>query len=103
MSQSAIKIEHVSKIYKLYGKPSDRLKEAFCIGRRKYYQEHEALKDISLEVQKGETVGIIGSNGSGKSTLLKIITGVVKASEGNVSVCGRISALLELGAGFHMD
>ena len=103
MSQSAIKIENVSKIYKLYGKPSDRLKEAFCIGRRKYDQEHEALKDISLEVQKGETVGIIGSNGSGKSTLLKIITGVVKASEGNVSVCGRISALLELGAGFHME
>lgn len=103
MSETAIKIEKVSKIYKLYEKPSDRLKEALGLARQKKYREHFALKDIDLEVKAGETVGIIGTNGSGKSTLLKIITGVINPSGGNVTVNGRISALLELGAGFNME
>lgn len=103
MSETAIKIENVSKIYKLYEKPSERLKDALGLTRQKNYREHFALNDINLEVKAGETVGIIGTNGSGKSTLLKIITGVINPSGGNVMVNGRISALLELGAGFNME
>ena len=71
----AIKVDHVSKMYKLYDKPSDRLKESLGLTRKKKYHEHWALNDVCFEVKKGETVGIIGTNGSGKSTILKIITG----------------------------
>lgn len=97
----AIRVEHLSKIYKLYDRPKDRLKEALGLTRKKLYREHYALDDVSFEVKKGETVGIIGTNGSGKSTILKIITGVLNPSGGTVEVDGRISALLELGAGFN--
>lgn len=104
MSGTAIKIEHISKTYQLYDKPQDRLREALHIGRgKRCHQEYEALRDVDLEIQVGETVGIIGTNGSGKSTLLKIITGVLQASGGTVAVNGRVSALLELGAGFNME
>lgn len=103
MGQTAIKIRQVSKIYKLYETPTARLKDALGLSRKKNFREHPALKEISLDIQKGETVGIIGTNGSGKSTLLKIITGVIQQTSGEVEVEGRISALLELGAGFNME
>lgn len=99
----AIKVDHVSKMYKLYDKPSDRLKESLGLTRKKKYREHWALNDVCFEVKKGETVGIIGTNGSGKSTILKIITGVLNPTAGEVVIDGRISALLELGAGFNME
>lgn len=99
----AIKVDHVSKMYKLYDKPSDRLKESLGLTRKKKYHEHWALNDVCFEVKKGETVGIIGTNGSGKSTILKIITGVLNPTAGEVVIDGRISALLELGAGFNME
>lgn len=103
MESVAISVENISKIYKLYNKPSDRLKEALGFSKKKMYQEHYALNQVSFQVKKGETVGIIGTNGSGKSTILKIITGVLNPSQGSVSIDGRISALLELGAGFNME
>ena len=99
----AIKVENVTKIYRLYDKPIDRLKESISLTHKSYHRPFYALQNISFQVEKGETVGIIGTNGSGKSTILKIITGVLKPSEGTVEVNGRISALLELGAGFDMD
>ena len=99
----AIRVEHVSKMYKLYDKPSDRLKESLGLTRKKCYREHYALTDVNFEVPKGETIGIIGTNGAGKSTILKIITGVLNPTSGEVIVDGRISALLELGAGFNME
>lgn len=97
----AIKINHVTKIYKLYDNPMDRLKEALRLTKTRKYKEYYALNDISFDVNKGETVGLIGTNGAGKSTLLKIITGVLTQSGGEVEVNGKISALLELGAGFN--
>ena len=103
MEEIAIQVKNVSKMYKLYDKASDRLKESLGLTRKKKYKEHFALKNIDFEVKKGETVGIIGTNGSGKSTILKIITGVLNPTDGDVQVNGRISALLELGAGFNME
>ncbi|MBR5316960.1 MAG: ABC transporter ATP-binding protein [Lachnospiraceae bacterium] len=101
--QLAISAEQITKVYKLYDKPSDRLKEALGLSRGKLHKEHYALKGVDLSIYKGETVGIIGTNGSGKSTILKIITGVLNPTGGNLKVNGRISALLELGAGFNME
>lgn len=103
MENTAIKVEHVKKVYRLYERNSDRLRDAFGFSKKVRGKEHHALKDVSFEVKKGETIGIIGTNGSGKSTILKIITGVLNPTEGNVTVNGRISALLELGAGFNME
>lgn len=103
MSEVAIRVNNVSKLYKLYDKPMDRLKESLGLSRKKMYKEHYALRNVSFDVKRGETVGIIGTNGSGKSTMLKIITGVLNPSEGDVQIQGRISALLELGAGFNME
>lgn len=99
----AIEVKNLVKVYKLYDKPSDRVKEALGFGRKKIHRQHYALKGVSLSIARGETVGIIGTNGSGKSTILKIITGVLNPTEGEVRVDGRISALLELGAGFNME
>ena len=99
----AIEVKDVVKIYKLYDKPKDRLKEAFGFGKKKVHKLHYALNGVSLNIHKGETVGIIGTNGSGKSTILKIITGVLHPTSGEVKVEGRISALLELGAGFNQE
>lgn len=103
MDNIAIEVKNVEKVYKLYDKPSDRLKEALHIGRGKRHTEHRALKGVDLTIRQGECVGIIGTNGSGKSTILKIITGVLTQTSGEVKVNGRISALLELGAGFNME
>ena len=99
----AIEVKDVVKIYKLYDKPRDRVKEAFGFGKKQQTKLHYALNGVSLKIAKGETVGIIGTNGSGKSTILKIITGVLNPTSGEVHVDGRISALLELGAGFNQE
>ena len=101
MSDFAIQVKHLDKMYKLYNKPSDRLRET--LGMKVPVKEHYALRDVSFDVKRGETVGIIGTNGSGKSTILKIITGVLNPTAGEVEVDGRISALLELGAGFNPE
>lgn len=101
--QLAIDVRGVKKVYKLYDKPSDRMREAFGLLKKRPPKRHYALNGVNLQIHAGETVGIIGTNGSGKSTLLKIITGVLNPSEGDVAVSGRISALLELGAGFNME
>ena len=103
MSELAINVEHISKMYKLYRGRADRLKDALHLSRKKSYQEYYALSDVSFQVKKGETVGLIGTNGAGKSTLLKLITGVLTPSEGQIEVNGKISALLELGAGFNYE
>lgn len=103
MDNIAIKVTDVEKVYKLYDKPSDRIREALGFGRGKHHTEHHALKGVNLTIRQGECVGIIGTNGSGKSTILKIITGVLNPTRGTVEVNGRISALLELGAGFNME
>lgn len=100
-NETVIQVQNLSKVYKLYDKPMDRLKESLGLTRQKKYVEHYALNNVSFDVHRGETVGIIGTNGSGKSTILKIITGVLNPTAGHVQVNGRISALLELGAGFN--
>lgn len=99
----SIKIENISKIYNLYDSPKDRLKEVLHIGSKIRHKEYLALNNISFEIKSGETIGIIGTNGAGKSTLLKLITGVATPTSGKIEVNGRISALLELGAGFNPE
>ncbi|WP_026657339.1 ABC transporter ATP-binding protein [Butyrivibrio sp. AC2005] len=99
----AIQVSDLTKMYKLYNKNSDRLKDALGLLRTGSYTEHLALNHVNLTVKKGETIGIIGTNGSGKSTILKIITGVLSPTSGTVEVDGHISALLELGAGFNLE
>lgn len=103
MEDIAIEINNIKKTYKLYDKPSLKVKEAFSFRRKIYHKEFQALKDISLKVKKGEMLGIIGKNGAGKSTLLKIITGVLTPTEGSITIDGKVSALLELGAGFNPE
>lgn len=104
MGEAVVIVENVTKVYKLYDKSSDRIKESFSFVRRiKYHNEHYALNDVSFQVRKGEILGIVGKNGSGKSTILKIISNVLQPSSGNTHVNGRISALLELGAGFNPE
>ncbi len=98
-----IKVNHVSKTYPLYNRPVDRLLESWSLTKKIYHKDHNALHDIDFEVKRGECIGIVGTNGSGKSTLLKVITGVIKPTSGTAQVEGRISALLELGAGFNME
>ena len=102
-NDTAIKITNLTKIYKLYARNRDRLKDSLGLSKNATYKEHYALKNVDMEVKTGESVGIIGVNGSGKSTILKIITGVLNATSGEVKINGRISALLELGAGFNME
>lgn len=99
----AIAVKDVTKVYRLYDRPIDRLKESLSVSHKSYHKDFFALNTISFAVEKGQTVGIIGTNGSGKSTILKIITGVLTPTSGQVEVKGKISALLELGAGFNMD
>lgn len=104
MEQIAIKVDNVSKIYKLYKGRTDRIKDALSLSKKnKSYTEYYALSDVSFDVKKGETVGLIGTNGAGKSTLLKMITGVLTPSAGQIEVNGKVSALLELGAGFNNE
>jgi lipopolysaccharide transport system ATP-binding protein len=102
-SDIAIKVEGLSKSYQIYDRPHDRLKQMFFWGRRQYYREFWALRDVSFEVKRGETVGIIGRNGSGKSTLLQLICGTLNPTGGQIMTNGRIAALLELGTGFNPD
>ncbi|MBI5863785.1 MAG: ABC transporter ATP-binding protein [Planctomycetes bacterium] len=99
----ALDIRSIGKSYRIYSKPGDRLKQAFAWGRRQYFHEFWALRGVSLEVRRGETVGIVGRNGSGKSTLLQIIAGTLAPTEGEAIVNGRVSALLELGSGFNPE
>lgn len=99
----AIRVKDVTKMYKLYNRNRDRVLDAFGFGKKKRYREHYALHNLSFDVSTGETVGIIGTNGAGKSTILKIITGVLSPTSGDVEINGRISALLELGAGFNQE
>ena len=103
MPSTAVKVQNISKVYKLYNKSIDRLRESLSLTKKKYHKEFYALSDVSFEIKKGETVGIIGKNGAGKSTLLKIITGVLTPTSGHVHVNGRIASLLELGAGFNPE
>jgi ABC-type polysaccharide/polyol phosphate transport system ATPase subunit len=100
---TVVSVESLNKIYRLYEKPVDRLKEALHPLRKSYHHDFYALKDISFQVKRGEILGIIGKNGSGKSTLLKIIAGVLTPSSGSVAINGKIASLLELGAGFNME
>ena len=102
-TETIIRFQNVTKVYKLYQKPIDRLKETFHPLRKEYHRRHYALNDVSFDVGKGESLGLIGRNGSGKSTLLKLITGILVPNSGEISVRGRISALLELGTGFNME
>lgn len=99
----AIQANSIGKSYRIYSNPKDRLKQAIWRGRRQYFKEFWALKDISFQIHKGETVGIIGRNGSGKSTLLQIICGTLSQTNGLVRTSGRIAALLELGSGFNPE
>lgn len=102
-SDIAIKVDKLSKCYHIYDKPHDRLMQMLHRGRKQYYHEFWALKDVSFEIKKGETVGIIGRNGSGKSTLLQMICGTLNPTSGNIQANGRIAALLELGSGFNPE
>jgi len=99
----ALRIERVSKQYRIYDHPGDRLKESLTRGHWKYHREFWALRNVSFEVEAGTTTGIVGPNGSGKSTLLQIVTGTLEPTHGNVAYEGRIAALLELGAGFNPE
>lgn len=98
-----ISVSNISKIYKLYPSNSDRLKEALNPFRKRYHREYFALNDMSFDIGKGDTVGILGRNGAGKSTLLQLIAGVIFPTSGNIEVNGKVSALLELGAGLNPD
>jgi teichoic acid transport system ATP-binding protein len=99
----AIKVQNLTKIYHLYDKPQNRLKEALHPFKKSYHNDFYAMSDVSIEIRRGETVGIIGKNGAGKSTLLKMITGVLTPSSGSIETHGKIASLLELGAGFNPE
>ena len=103
MNNIAIKVNNLTKVYHLYNKPQDRLKEALNPFKKSYHHDFFAMNDVSFEIKKGETVGIIGKNGAGKSTLLKMITGVLTPTQGSIETTGTIASLLELGAGFNPE
>ena len=96
-------VQNVSKLYRLYKRPSDRIRELFSFHSEKLHTEFWALRDISFSVEKGETLGLVGPNGCGKSTLLQIVSGILQPTSGRVVTRGRIAALLELGAGFNPE
>ena len=98
-----LSVRNVSKCFEMYEKPVHRLYQTLCAGKKKFYKEFWALKDISFDVRRGECIGIIGRNGAGKSTLLQIITGTLAPTSGSVSIKGRVAALLELGSGFNPE
>lgn len=98
-----IRAENVSKAYAIFRKPEDRLKQMLSFGRRRYYEEYWALRNMNLEVRRGETVGLVGRNGSGKSTFLQLICGTLAPTAGRIQVNGKVAALLELGAGFNPE
>ncbi len=99
----AIKAKNLSKKYEIYKKPSHRLKELVTLGRRKYHKDIWALEGIDFEIPAGKTIGIIGPNRAGKSTLLRLLAGIGKPTSGELEIKGRVSALLELNAGFHWE
>ena len=101
--EKAIVVKNLGKVYKLYDKPQDRVKELLNPWHRSFHTNYQALHGVTFSVNKGETLGIIGCNGAGKSTLLKLITGVITPTEGSVTTVGEISALLELGTGFNPE
>ena len=101
--ETVLSVEGVGKYYEIYSKPFDRLKQTLWRGRRQFFREFWALRDVSFSVSKGEAVGVVGRNGSGKSTLLQIIAGTLRPTQGSVTVRGRVHALLELGSGFNPD
>ena len=103
MKDTVIKINNLTKTYKLYDKPFDRVKEAFDFSHKDYSKEKSVLNDVNIEINRGEVVGIVGTNGAGKSTLLKIVTGVLTPTSGNIEINGKIAALLELGTGFNPE
>ncbi len=103
MIDTVISLKDISKYYKLYNEPKDRLKEALHPFKKKYHKPFYALKNLNLDIKKGDILGVVGRNGCGKSTLLKLIAGVLKPNEGSISVKGKITALLELGAGFNPE
>ena len=103
MDDIVVSVRKLSKVYKIFDKPADRVKEAFHPFRKRYSHDFYALKDISLDVKRGENIGFIGKNGAGKSTLLKLITGVLTPTAGCVEINGKIASLLELGAGFNPE
>lgn len=103
MSNIAIQISNLSKAYKIFEKPTDRIKESLNPFGKRYSKDFYALHNVSVSIYKGETIGVIGKNGAGKSTLLKMITGVLTPSSGNITINGRIASLLELGAGFNPE
>lgn len=102
-SDVVIEVSGLSKCYLIYDRPQDRLKQMLFRGRRRFYKEFWALRDINLKVRRGETVGIVGRNGSGKSTLLQLICGTLNATAGQITTHGKIAALLELGSGFNPE
>ncbi|ETU35851.1 ABC transporter ATP-binding protein [Enterococcus faecalis] len=103
MSEYAIDIQHITKTYNMYKKPSDRFKEALSPTKKSYHDLFYALDDVTMQIKKGEMIGFVGENGSGKSTMLKIITGVLTPTSGSMVINGKISALLELGSGFNPE
>ena len=111
MTNIAIRVSNLSKCYQIYSQPQDRLKQTVYPRLRNfagkppknYYREFWALKDVSFEIKKGETVGIVGLNGAGKSTLLQIISGTLTPTSGEVGISGRVAAMLELGSGFNLE
>ena len=102
-SEPIVSVHDLGKCHRIYDRPQDRLKQALLRGRRKYYREFWALRGISFDVHRGESLGIVGRNGSGKSTLLQLIAGTMAPTEGEVEVHGRVAAMLELGTGFNPE
>lgn len=101
--ENAIEVNHISKKFKVYMDKGHTLKEKMLFSKRRKYEERIVLDDISFEVKKGEAIGLIGQNGCGKSTTLKLLTRIMYPDSGNIEMCGRVSGLIELGAGFHPD
>lgn len=98
-----IKADHISKVFKMYNTPMDKMKEALSFSGKVLHTDFYAITDLSFAVEKGEILGIMGRNGSGKSTLLKMLTGIYEPTEGTICVSGKVSSLLELGTGFNME
>src|SRR2546422_10317635 len=98
-----VNVQELTKIFKIYRRPSERLKEALSFGRRRHHTDFVAVDNVNLKIDKGETVGLIGQNGSGKSTLLKIMARLMLPTRGTVEISGRVASLIELGTGFHPE